>query len=80
MRLTYLLAATAALSMAALPALAAEKSSNAAAKLSLASASGVAPKTGTAGLSTPVMAGIAVAVVVAGALALSKSDSKAASS
>jgi len=81
MRLTHLLAVSAALSMVALPALAAGKAANPAAKLSLAAASGIAPQAAGAGpSSTKVVVGVAVAAVVAGALALSKHDSKAASS
>lgn len=80
MRLTHLLALSAALSMAALPAFAAGKASNPASKLSLAAASGIAPQAGAAAGSTTVVVGVAVAAVVAGALALSKHDSKAASS
>lgn len=76
MRLTHLLAAAAVLSMAALPALA-EPAKNPASKLSLA---GDAPsKGGKARANTPIIAGVAVAAVVVGALALSKHDSKAAS-
>ncbi|KQV56090.1 MULTISPECIES: hypothetical protein [unclassified Caulobacter] len=80
MRLTHLLAVSAALSMVALPALAAGKAGNPASKLSLAAASGIAPSAGAAATSTTVVVGVAVAAVVAGALALSKHDSKAASS
>jgi hypothetical protein len=81
MRLTHLLAASAVLSMVALPAFAAGKSANPASKLSLAAASGIAPQAaGAAATSTTVVVGAAVAAVVAGALALSKHDSKAASS
>jgi len=78
MRLTHLLAAAAVLSMAALPALA-DPAKNPASKLSLA---GDAPSKGAkAGrANTPIIAGVAVAAVVVGALALSKHDSKAASS
>ncbi len=78
MRLTHLLAAAAVLSMAALPALA-DPAKSPASKLSLA---GDAPSAGAkSGLKrTSVVAGVAVAAVVVGALALSKHDSKAASS
>jgi hypothetical protein len=78
MRLTHLLAATAVLSMAALPALA-DPAKNPASKLSLAD--GAPPKDAKSGLkNTSVVAGVAVAAIVVGALALSKHDSKAASS
>jgi len=89
MRLTHLVATAAALSLMALPVLAAPKAGNPAAKLSLADEGGGSPtkRAGKAGsasadgaLSTPLVAGLAVAAVVAGAVALGKHDSKAASS
>jgi hypothetical protein len=81
MSVTRLLAAAAALSLVAAPAFAAP--ANPAAKLSLTSADtpGGAPMRRTAKpkASTALIAGVAVAAVVIGAVALSHHDSKAAS-
>jgi hypothetical protein len=84
MRLTHLVATAAALSMVALPVLAAPRAANPAAKLSLADNSAPVQSVGSAkkanAMSTPVVVGVAAVAVVAGALALGKRDSKAASS
>jgi hypothetical protein len=81
MRLTALLAAAAALSLAAAPAFA--RPANPAAKLSLTSAgdaSGGAPaKHAKGSTSTIMLAGAAVVAVVAAAVGMSHHDSKAAS-